>query len=103
MGLVSTYDVEDGDDVLGIHMGGEYYAVALLNEKPEDEIMPPEQCDGCGSTMSEEEAMEVYSSPYGQWPLILRQEGSRYVYTCTRPECGQEYRVQRVSSDLAIF
>lgn len=98
MSLVHSYDVEDTDFVRAIRIHGEWHAVGYATNEEYPllpEIDSPEQCDECGSTVSEEESI-AYDQAHGprlpgdQWPLRLNEQGA---YVCTRPSCGRVYRV----------
>ena len=96
MSIVSPYDVTDEDFVRSIRIHDEWHAVGLNDSSPLPEtIDPPEQCDGCGSTVSEDDennrALTLHKLHAGDaWPLRLNQQGA---YECTRPWCGKVYRV----------
>ena len=110
MSLVSPYDVEDDYDlVLTIKIHGEFHAVALdgADDLP-DEIDPPEQCDGCGSTVSEAEELEAGVSRTllagDMWPLLYEPgSGWSNTYRCSRPGCGHVYLVHRQLAADTVF
>lgn len=103
MGLVSIYDITDEDHVLVIDIHDEPHAVAIDWDTVQEIIDPPEQCDGCGSTVTEEESLRHLLSAPGAgeaWPL--RREDERH-YACTRPGCGHTYVIHRHKASDTVF